>query len=234
MGFCHTISDNSKWVLSMNKQIHIFAGHFGSGKTEVALNFARKQRELGKNVVIIDIDIVNPYFRTNDAAQFLEKLGIRLISNKFASTNLDMPIVPPEVLGVFDSDDEVVIFDVGGDCDGAYALGQYFDLFSGYGYEMHYIVNTKRPLTSSCDELLEMAREIENASRLKFTDIYNNTNLAAQTTTSVLLSGEDILKELGDKMKIPVSYRCATHNVAEKLPRGMNAFEMEITIKMPF
>lgn len=218
----------------MNKQIHIFAGHFGSGKTEVALNFARKQRESGKSVVIIDIDIVNPYFRTNDAALLLEKLGIRLISNGYASTNLDMPIVPPEVQGVFDSEDEVVIFDVGGDCDGAYALGQYFDLFSRCGYEMHYIVNTKRPLTSSCDELLEMAREIENASRLNFTDIYNNTNLAAQTTTSVLLSGEAVVAELSDKMKIPVSYRCGTHNVVVGLPQGTDAFEMEIIIKMPF
>lgn len=218
----------------MDKQIHIFAGHFGSGKTEVALNFARKQHSRGKSVVIIDIDIVNPYFRTNDAAQFLNKHGIRLISNGYASTNLDMPIVPAEVLGVFDSDDEIVIFDIGGDCDGAYALGQYFDLFLQHGYKMHYIVNTKRPLTASCDDLLEVAGEIEKASRLKFTDIYNNTNLAAQTTASVLLSGEDIVTELSDKMGIPVSFRCGMHNVVKELPKEMNIFEMEIAIKMPF
>lgn len=216
------------------KQIHIFAGHFGSGKTEVALNFARKERKKGKSVAIIDIDIVNPYFRTNDAAYILNELGIRLISNGYASTNLDMPIVPAAVLGVFDSEEEVIIFDVGGDEDGAYALGQYFSLFSQHPYEMHYVINTRRPLTSTTDELLEMAREIEKASRLKFTDIYNNTNLANQTTAGILLSGKDVACELSKKMRIPVAYHCGTTDVISELPDETNAFEMEITIKMPF
>jgi len=216
------------------KEIHIFAGHFGSGKTEVALNFARKERAKGKSVAIIDIDIVNPYFRTNDAAQILNELGIRLISNGFASTNLDMPIVPSAVLGVFDSAEDVVIFDVGGDEDGALALGQYSRFFATHPYEMHYVINTKRPLTSEVSELIEMANNIEAASRLKFTDIYNNTNLAMQTDTSVLLSGLDTACELSDKMGIPLAYHCGTHATIAGLPEELRAFEIEITIKMPF
>lgn len=189
---------------------------------------------MGKSVAIIDIDIVNPYFRTNDVAPILSELGIRLISNGYASTNLDMPIVPSEVLGVFDSAEEVIIFDVGGDEDGAYALGQYFNFFKDLPYEMHYVINTRRPLTSTAEELLEMANEIEKASRLKFTDIYNNTNLAKQTNTEILLSGTEIACKLSEKMGIPVAYHCGIREVIAELPTDMNAFEMEITIKMPF
>ncbi|MDD6483722.1 MAG: hypothetical protein PUF72_03990 [Clostridiales bacterium] len=216
------------------KQIHIFAGHFGSGKTETALNFARRQREAGKSVVIIDIDTVNPYFRTNDAEKTLKKLGIRLISTAYASTNIDMPIVPPSVLGVFDSPEEIVIFDVGGDEDGAYALGQYCRLFEEHGFNMHFVINTRRPLTPDVKSLLEMAGEIENASRLRFCDIYNNTNIADETDTAVLLSGGEIAEELGRQMGIPVAYHCGTKNTIAGLPKGMKAFEMNITIKNVF
>lgn len=217
-----------------DKQIHIFSGHFGSGKTETALNFARRERAAGKSVAIIDIDTVNPYFRTNDAAMELRKWGIHLISNGFASTNLDMPIVPASVLGIFDSEYEVVIFDVGGDEDGAYALGQYHRFFCERKYQMHYVINLKRPLTQDAAALYEMAVEIEKASRLRFTDIYNNTNLAKQTDTSVLLSGAAEADKLSEKMDIPVAYHCGTEKVIRDLPPNMNAFKMDITIKMPF
>ncbi|MBQ8301850.1 MAG: P-loop NTPase [Clostridia bacterium] len=106
----------------METRIHIFSGHFGSGKTEVALNFAMKLKEKGEKVTIVDLDIVNPYFRTNDAREILNKNGIKLIANDFASTNLDMPTVPLNLLSVFDDKESVVIFDVGGDDDGAFAL----------------------------------------------------------------------------------------------------------------
>ena len=102
----------------MEHRINIFSGHFGSGKTEVALNFAIKQREMGNRVVIVDFDIVNPYFRTNDARGILEEKGIRLIANEYASSNLDMPTVPLNLLSVFDDKDAVIVFDVGGDDDG--------------------------------------------------------------------------------------------------------------------
>lgn len=217
-----------------DKQIHIFAGHFGSGKTEIALNFAKKQRLSGKSVVIIDIDTVNPYFRTNDAAKELREYGIRLISNGFASSNLDMPIVPSEVLGVFDSEEEVVIFDVGGDEDGAYALGQYNALFNKHGYSMHYVINTRRPLTPDADTLYDMAKEIESASRLRFTDIYNNTNIGVLTDTAVLLSGEPEARRLSEKMGIPIAFRSGMRTVTAGLPEGMAGFDIEITIKMPF
>ena len=125
----------------MGCEYYIFAGHFGSGKTEVALNFAKRKAKEGNKVTIIDLDIVNPYFRTADARTVLEENEIQLIASEFANSNLDMPTVAPEVMSVFCKTDGVVIFDVGGDEDGAYALGQFNRFFDKY--EMYFVVNTK-------------------------------------------------------------------------------------------
>lgn len=219
---------------SLNTKIHIFAGHFGSGKTELALNFAVAAKKAGNEVTIIDLDIVNPYFRSKDAKKYLDKNGIRLIAGKYASTNLDMPIVPAEVLSVFRDNGGVVIFDVGGDDDGSYALGRYLKFFMQFGYEMHFVVNTKRPMTSNTEEFLEIAERIENASRLKFTDIYNNTNLSHMTDENTLLSDYEIIERLSKAMGIPIAAQCGTKTALSKMPGHMNLFEIEIYLKMPF
>jgi hypothetical protein len=215
-------------------RIHIFAGHFGSGKTEIALNFAMKEKQNGNEVTIIDLDIVNPYFRSKDAEKYLKKNEIKLIANRFASSNLDMPIVPAEVLSVFKDNGGVVIFDVGGDDDGAYALGRYLEFFKKFGYEMHFVVNTRRPMTSTTDEFIEIAQRIEDASRLKFTDIYNNTNLSVMTDETTLLSDYGVIEDLSEKMGIPVAAQCGTKAALSKIPDSMNKFKIEIYLKMPF
>lgn len=217
-----------------NKQIHVFSGHYGSGKTEAALNFAIKKRAEGKSVVIVDIDIVNPYFRTNDASELLTEKGIRLVSNGFASTNVDMPVVPCTAAGVFNADEEVVIFDMGGDDDGAYAIGQYCEYFKKYGYDMHLVINTRRPLTPDAKSICELAQRIESASRLRFSDIYNNTNLGKLTDREVLLSGVPAAKKLSEMMNIPVAYHCGTRDVIKDFPAELETFEINIILKMPF
>ncbi len=214
----------------MSCEFYIFAGHFGSGKTEVALNFAKKKAAEGRDVTIIDLDIVNPYFRTADAADILKNFGIRLIASEFANSNLDMPTVAPEVMSVFYKDGGTVIFDVGGDEDGAYALGQYNRFFKDYN--MYFVVNTKRPMTSCENELEEMAHMIENASRLKFTGIVNNTNLGAATDENTLMSDYDIIDELSEKLKVPVVMNSGLPAALKNVPE--EAFEMEINIKMPW
>lgn len=220
----------------MNSEFHIFTGHFGSGKTEVALNFAKKKAEAGKKVTIIDLDIVNPYFRTADAKAKLQAQGIRLIASEFANSNLDMPTVAPEVLSVFYEPDSVIIFDVGGDEDGAYALGQYNRFFQKENYSMYFVVNTKRPMTSTAQELMDMAEVIEYASRLKFTGIANNTNLGALTDQDTLLSDYHEINILSEKAGIPVVMQCGLPAALENLPKEWQdmAFEMEIMIPMPW
>lgn len=220
----------------MESRIHIFSGHFGSGKTEVSLNFAIKQREKGKKVAIVDFDIVNPYFRTNDARKILEAKGIKVISNRYASSNLDMPTVPMDILSVFDDEETEAIFDVGGDDDGALALGQYKQYFDRLGYCMHFVVNTKRPLTRTDAELYEIAKRIEAASRLHFTDIYNNTNLSAATDGKTLFSDYDVVEKLSGDMGIPVARNCGVAAALMDIPENMKdtAFEMKIYIPKPW
>lgn len=216
----------------MGCEYYIFAGHFGSGKTEVALNFAKRKAKEGNKVTIIDLDIVNPYFRTADARTVLEENGIQLIASEFANSNLDMPTVAPEVMSVFCKTDGVVIFDVGGDEDGAYALGQFNRFFDKY--EMYFVVNTKRPMTSSEGELEEMTHMIENASRLKITGIVNNTNLGAMTDEHTLMSDYDVISGLSESIDVPVVMHSGLPIALKNLPEKNKAFEMEINIKMPW
>ena len=220
----------------MSSEFHIFTGHFGSGKTEVALNFAKKKANEGKKVTIIDLDIVNPYFRTADAKKMLAENNIRLIASEFANSNLDMPTVAPEIMSVFYAPDSVVVFDVGGDEDGAYALGQYNRFFQKENCSMYLVVNTKRPLTSSTKELADMASVIERASRLKFTGIVNNTNLGALTDETTLMSDYDEISALEKETGIPVVMHSGLPKALKGLPVELQylAFAMEITIKMPW
>ena len=200
----------------------------------MALNFALKERAKGKSVVIVDIDIVNPYFRTNDVADILGENGIRLVTNGFASSNVDMPVVPCTAAGVFETDEEIVIFDMGGDDDGAYAIGQYSEYFKKYGYYMHLVFNAKRPLTPDAKSIFELAQRIETASRLHFSDIYNNTNLAGITDREILMSGIPIAEELSEMMNIPIAYHCGTRDVVENFSCRLKTFEINIIVKMPF
>lgn len=216
----------------MGYKIHIFSGHFGSGKTEVALNFAMKQRKSGENVTIVDFDIVNPYFRTNDVRKELAENGIKLIANEYASTNLDMPTVPLNILSVFE-EEGTVIFDVGGDDDGAFALGQYKQYFDKYGYEMHFVVNTKRPLTEKCEDLLEIAQRIEYASRLKFTDIYNNTNLSVLTDEKTLFSDYGEIEKLSQKMGILIKKNCGIEAAVKRVPDKLKDTILKMNIYIP-
>lgn len=220
----------------MNNRIHIFSGHFGSGKTEVALNFAVKQRKKGRKVTIVDFDIVNPYFRTNDAREILEENGIKVIANRFASSNLDMPTVPLDIMSVFDDTESVAVFDVGGDDDGAIALGQYRQYFNTLGYKMHLVVNTKRPLTKCAEELLEIARRIEAASGLKFTDIYNNTNLSSATDENTLFSNYAEIERLSQDMGILIERNCGVEAALKNIPDKLRntAFKMDIYIPKPW
>ena len=140
--------------LSLQK-ITVFAGHYGSGKTTVAANYAVVLKKRGIDVSVCDLDIVNPYFRTSDFSELFEKHGIKLISSSFANTNLDVPAVTGEVKSVFDSRGPYGIIDLGGDERGAMALGRYADIINGVGgYEMLMVINRFRPLTRNPDALL--------------------------------------------------------------------------------
>lgn len=220
----------------MYSRLNIFCGHFGSGKSEVSINYAIKLAGEGKKVTVIDMDNVNPFFRSTDAKEILEKHGIELIASEFVNSNLDMPTVPQETKKVFCDTSRTVIFDVGGDDDGAYILGQFNSYFMQEDYSMTFVVSTKRPLTKTSDELYDMAQRIEYASRLKFTGIANNTNLGSLTDSDTLLSDYSEIKKLSEKMSVPICMQCGIPKALEKLPAELqkDKFPMKIYIKKPW
>lgn len=190
----------------MKSKIYITVGHYGSGKTEFSVNYALFLRQTHEKVILVDLDIVNPYFRSNDARALLEENGITLIAPDYAGTNVDIPVLPAEIMRIFNEDDAIIIIDVGGDDDGAIALGRYKQFFDNADYEMSLVVNTRRPLSSTVNEIVEMKENIEIASRLKVTNIIADTNIADETTKEIIEEGYEITKEASDVLGLPIKY----------------------------
>ncbi len=202
-----------------HKRLTLFAGHYGTGKTNIAVNYALKLKaEDIENVCIADLDIVNPYFRTKDSAKELAQAGVDLISPQYANSNVDLPALPAEAYRIVEDKESYGVVDIGGDDRGAYALGRYVPkIVEENNYRMVYVANCYRPLTRTADEAVEVMREIEDACGLKFTDIVNNSNLGTQTTPQTVLDSLDFVKELSEKTGCPVYAHTARSDIAEKL-----------------
>ncbi len=188
------------------KRITLFAGHYGSGKTNIAVNYALKLRQQGLEVAVADLDIVNPYFRTKDSEKELKEAGIRLICSEFASSNVDLPSLPQDIYSVIDDRSEYAVMDIGGDDRGAYALGRYSEsIVRENDYEMYLVINMYRPLTRDAYSTLEVMNEIEKAASMKFTAIINNSNLGEETTSQDVLSSLKYADEVSKLTGLPVA-----------------------------
>ena len=201
-----------------HKRLTLFAGHYGSGKTNIAVNYALKLAGEGKQVCIADLDIVNPYFRTKDSAAVLEQAGVKLISPQFANSNVDLPALPAEAYRLVTDKSIHGIMDIGGDDRGAYALGRYVPAIrEENNYRMVFVANACRPLTRTPEEAMEVMREIEAACGLCFTDIINNTNLGTETTPDTVLGAQDYMARLSELSGLPIFATTAERNVAKAL-----------------
>ena len=201
-----------------HKRLTLFAGHYGSGKTNIAVNYALHLAKEGKQVCIADLDIVNPYFRTADSRQELESAGVELISPQFANSNVDLPALPAQAYKLVQDKRCYGIMDIGGDDRGAYALGRYVPYMKQEkNYRMVYVANCYRPLTRTAAEALEVMQEIEAACGLAFTDIVNNSNLAAETDVQAVLDSLDFIRELSALSGLPVFMTTVRADLAERL-----------------
>ena len=201
-----------------HKRITLFAGHYGSGKTNIAVNYALLLAREGKKTAIADLDIVNPYFRTKDSASDLEAAGVDLISPQFANTNVDLPALPAEAYRLVEDKSIFAVMDVGGDDRGAYALGRYAPFILEEGdYRMAFVANPCRPLTRTPEEALEVMREIEAAGGVPFTAIVNNANLAHETTPETVLAAIPYMERLSELSGLPVWMTSAEETVAAGL-----------------
>ena len=188
-----------------HKRLTLFAGHYGSGKTNIAVNYAIRLAEEGKPVCIADLDIVNPYFRTADSDKELAAAGVHLIRPQFANSNVDLPALPAEAYRLLTDKNSYGVMDIGGDDRGAYALGRYAPSILEEGnYRMIFVANFYRPLTRTAADALEVMREIESACSMRFTDIVNNSNLGTETTPETVLDSLPYIDELSKCSGLPV------------------------------
>ena len=188
------------------KKVYVLIGNFGSGKTEISLNLAVKGMENGKSV-LVDLDVINPYFRSAERKDILDAAGVKLLHPTFALTTVDVPSLPPDIFSVFIDDHDTVVFDVGGDPAGATALGQYkanFDNLPEGSLEVLYVINPRRPFSAEPEMVLDLMERINYRSRLKVTGLVNNANLAKETTVEDLLDGYYMVKEVSEKSGVPV------------------------------
>lgn len=212
------------------KRLTLFAGHYGSGKTNIALNYARWLRRQGNKVTIADLDIVNPYFRTKDSEAALAAEGIGLIVSRFANSNVDLPAMPREAYDLVNDPTGYGVLDIGGDDRGALALGRYTPAILAEGnYEMLLVVNRSRPLTRTVEDTLEVMGEIEDACGLPFTAIVNNTNLGLQTRAEDVLESVPYARALSEKTGLPVKMTCAAEQLSGELAGKIeNLFPLSI------
>ena len=201
-----------------HKRLTLFAGHYGSGKTNIAVNYALHLAGEGKKVCIADLDIVNPYFRTKDSEKQLSAAGVDLISPQFANSNVDLPALPAEAYRLVEDRSSYGIMDIGGDDRGAYALGRYVPyILQENNYRMVFVANCYRPLTRTPEEAMEVMAEIEAACGLKFTDLINNANLGWETEAGTVLASIDYMEKLSQLSGLPIWLHTAEKAVADQL-----------------
>jgi hypothetical protein len=210
------------------QKINIVTGHYGSGKTNLVVNLALRLRESCKSVGVVDLDIVNPYFRTADFESLFSARGIELIAPVYANTNLDLPALSGAVDAAFNRDFDYLLLDVGGDDAGAIALGRYAPMIAAQGYDMLYVINHCRYLTVSPEEAAELLREIEQASRLQASALINNSNLGAETTSKTVLESLPFAEEVSRLTGLPLWGNAVKAELLSGIP---NPIPVEIFVR---
>jgi len=198
------------------KKITIVTGHYGSGKTTLSVNLALRAAAEGSKAAIVDLDIVNPYFRTADFRELFAEKGVNLIAPDFANSNLDIPSIQFDVAELAMTEDSLII-DVGGDDAGATALGRYADALREFcdDIDMLYVINQRRYLTRTPEEAVQLMYEIEAAAHMKHTAIVNNTNLGRETDIAVIESSRDFAVKVAEATGLPVKYTVYPEKLAE-------------------
>ncbi|HZK22434.1 MAG TPA: hypothetical protein VFC76_09235 [Oscillospiraceae bacterium] len=216
-----------------NKRVTVFAGHYGSGKTNIAINYALFLKRSGFNVSIADLDIVNPYFRTKDGESILKENAVKLITSKYAGSNIDLPSLPAEINSLIDNKEAHAVMDVGGDDRGALALGRYAEeIKRENNYEMLFVINKYRPLTADAKGANEIKKEIEKAGKLPFTAIVNNSNIGEDTTAFDVISSLEYAKEVSYAVGLPIKMTAVRQGLFERLKDEIdNLFPIQLYVR---
>jgi hypothetical protein len=209
---------------SLTKRITLLVGGFGSGKTEVAVNLVKYLASIETApTTIVDLDLVNPYFRSREAIGEMEALGIRVITPRGGQFFADLPILLPEIKGAIEHGDGRLVVDVGGDAQGTRALGSLSGTFPAGGYEMLMVLNSRRPLTADAAGCLKTMRRIEASAKLSFTGLVSNSHMIDETTPEVLLEGYRLAMEVHGQTGLPVVFVSAKKEVLEQMDTSVFA-----------
>ncbi|MEA1964353.1 MAG: hypothetical protein U9O41_04400 [Candidatus Aerophobetes bacterium] len=197
-----------------NKRVFAFVGGFGSGKTEIAINFALLRKALGKEVAIADLDVVNLYFRSREHTDYLEERGIRIILPPEEYRNADVPMITPTVMGSISNRKVDLILDIGGEEGGIGVLGYLSEYLLKEDYKILFVINGRRPFTRREEDIVSLhSRLREKARGLKINSLVNNTNLMEKTTGKIVKEGENLLKKVSKSLSIPIAF----NSVAEEM-----------------
>lgn len=215
------------------KRLTIFAGHYGSGKTNIAVNYALYLKDLGYKVTVADMDTVNPYFRTKDSSELFEKNGISLVASQYAGSNVDLPALPSEIYALTEDKTAYAVIDIGGDDRGAYALGRLTpEILKENDYEAVFVINKCRPLISTPEAAVEIMREIEKASGIPFTVIADNTNLGEATTPEIINDSMEYTKAVSHLTNLPVKFVSVKECFKDKIKTDYEIFPMKLQKKI--
>lgn len=215
------------------KRLTLLCGHYGSGKTNVAVNLAFYLKEQYNNVVVADLDIVNPYFRTKDSIDDFKARGIELICSEYANTNVDIPALPANMYRLTADKDITAVIDVGGDDRGAYALGRLVpEIKAENNFDMLMVINGYRPLTPDAESTIEVMREIEEACKLKFTGLVNNSNIGEETTAEDIIKSIGYANEVSQASGLPIVMTSVKHELYDGLKNKIdNLLSMTLQAK---
>ena len=221
----------------MKEEIIIYTGSFGSGKTELAINHSLKASKEQKKVVLVDLDIVNPYFRSREMREELKEMGIRVVAppGKFALA--DMPFISPEIKGIMQDSDRILILDVGGDDVGAKSLASFYPVLKDSGYQMNMVINPYRPFTKNSDEIQSLLRQIEQSSRLRVNGLISNPNLGDWTDLAFIMKGHHIVRDVSEKVNLPIRYLAIKQSMEKEVRKNQfqeSVFFIQRYMKLPW
>jgi hypothetical protein len=189
-------------------RISIFTGRFGTGKTEVAINYALALAELDGPVTLTDMDVVTPYFRTRDMTERLKPRGIEVVAPADFTRDIHLPAVSARIWGTLQNEDGLTVMDVGGDSQGARAIGQFKALLESSGYVMYVVVNPYRPFNATVDRIAQTVADIEANTRLETGALVSNPNLIADTTLEIVQDGHRLVEQAGEELGLPIAFLC--------------------------
>ena len=217
------------------KRIQIITGHYGSGKTEYAVNLALHLAQERENVALADLDIVNPYFRSYEQAKRLEDAGIRVIVTSCGGI-ADIPAINPEVMSVFQQEKWTGVLDIGGDPIGARVLARFAPQLKTSDFDLLFVLNANRPETKDVESALQYMQGIEAECRQKVTGIVNNTHLCGETTAEEILKGAKLAHELSERTSLPVIHHAVQRKFVEQVQDKLSepVLPMNIYMKKPW